>query len=178
MNNFYVYRIFSFTNWNFKANEAYFLPWLHISEQGDHLEPSQQANRQAPFCLCFHGNQSIFAQDVGDSCLLLWTAKLCIFFANQLFFRLWSETGFCLFFYFILFYFSMPSFTKAKTFAKCPLIYKICCISIYFFLLFLSTFIVYFFYYFYLLCNCCHGLSTALHLPPLSWILLLQKKKH
>ena len=76
----------------------------------------------------------------------------------------------------------MPSFTKAKTFAKCPLMsfWELLLL----FLLFLSTIFVHVFFFFNLLCNGCCGLQTALHLP--SWILtlvlqkkeILKKKKH
>ena len=98
--------------------------------------------------------------------------RITFFFCRPSFFRLWAETGICL--YFILFYFSMPSFTKAKTFAKCPWIYKICC---FFFAVSITFYCILFFTIFYLLCNGCRGLPTALHLPPLKLNTSPAKKK-
>ena len=71
---------------------------------------------------------------------------------------------------FLFFFCQMPSFTKAKTFAKCPSVYKICCI---FFLWTIrvkkKTF--------YLLCDGGRRLPTALHLPPSILRLVLRKKE-
>ena len=47
--------------------------------RGCHLEPGQQPDRQAPFYLCFHGNQLRFSQDVGDSCSLQFIANFFFF---------------------------------------------------------------------------------------------------
>ena len=47
----------------FSAGRAWFEASLYtctLLAWGCHLEPSQQPNRQAPFYLCFHGNQSRF----------------------------------------------------------------------------------------------------------------------
>ena len=125
---------------------------------GCHLEPSQQPNRQAPFYLCFHGNQSRFSQDVGNSCSLTFTAIYCFAIyipADHIFFA--SEKK--LDFFFLL----MPSFSKAKTFAKCPSVYKDLLLFIFAFPMNNSCE-----HFFYLLCNGGRRLPTAVHLPP--WI--------
>ena len=63
------------------------------------------------------------------------------------------------FFFFLL----MPSFTKAKTFAKCPSVYKNLLLFIFAFPMNNSCE-----HFFYLLCNGGGRLPTAVHLPP--WI--------
>ena len=87
------------------------------------------------------------------------------------FFRLWAEPGIlCLYFFGL-----MPSFTKAKTFAKCPLMSSGELLLLFFFLLFCQLFSC---MLFNLLCNGCHGLRTALHQPCRIWKFVLWKQKH
>ena len=104
--------------------------WLKVVT----LNPvNNQTGKRHFICVSMATNQDFHRTlvTVANCHLPLFNFFIALYIPADHIFCLWEEIGIFIYFFSCL----MPSFTKAKTFAKCPSVDKICCfLFIYFFL--------------------------------------------